>query len=162
MAVVPWVGEHKRQDQFSPNILNGAVKLLRRNGRARERVPDTYVREIKRITIQEKHAARFHDLQYIVTTLRRCAALDLSLPPAYRREVVPVRDRPHQSDRRGKAVELGIMRGADLVGSVLNNASETFASFLDIYERDVLPTRELAKGTLGLCAVHFRRFRKQF
>jgi hypothetical protein len=45
---------------------------------------------------------------------------------------------------------------------VLNNASETFASFLDIYERDVLPTRELAKGTLGLCAVHFRRFRKQF
>ena len=45
---------------------------------------------------------------------------------------------------------------------VLNNASETFASFLDIYERDVLPTRELAKGTLDLCAVHFRRFRKQF
>ena len=61
-----------------------------------------------------------------------------------------------------KLLNLEFMRGADLVGAVLNNASETFASFLDIYERDVLPTRELAKGTLGLCAVHFRRFRKQF
>jgi len=61
-----------------------------------------------------------------------------------------------------KQLNLEFMRGADLVGSVLNNASETFASFLEIYERDVLPTRELAKGTMGLCAVHFRRFRKQF
>ena len=34
--------------------------------------------------------------------------------------------------------------------------------FLDAYERDVLPPRELAKGTLSLYAVHFRRFRKQF
>jgi hypothetical protein len=35
-------------------------------------------------------------------------------------------------------------------------------TFLDTYERDVLLPRELAKGTLGLYAVHFRRFRKQF
>ena len=54
------------------------------------------------------------------------------------------------------------MRGADLVGSVLSASSESFATFLDTYERDVLPPRELAKGTLGLYAVHFRRFRKQF
>ncbi|MGF6558505.1 hypothetical protein ABIA48_004885 [Pseudomonas sp. S30_BP2TU TE3576] len=50
----------------------------------------------------------------------------------------------------------------DLVGAVMNNATETFTGFLDTYERDVLPPRELAKGTLGLYAVHFRRFRKQF
>lgn len=61
-----------------------------------------------------------------------------------------------------KQLNLEFMRGADLVGAVLNNASETFAGFLDTYERDVLPPRELAKGTLGLYAVHFRRFRKQF
>lgn len=61
-----------------------------------------------------------------------------------------------------KQLNLEFMAGADLVGAVLGNASETFAGFLDAYERDVLPPRELAKGTLGLYAVHFRRFRKQF
>jgi len=61
-----------------------------------------------------------------------------------------------------KQLNLEFMHGADLVGTVLNNTSETFAGFLDTYERDVLPPRELAKGTLGPYAVHFRRFRKQF
>jgi len=44
----------------------------------------------------------------------------------------------------------------------MGNVSESFTGFLDIYERDVLPPRELAKGTSGLYAVHFRRFRKHF
>jgi integrase len=61
-----------------------------------------------------------------------------------------------------KQLNLEFMRGADLVGSVLSASSESFATFLDKYEADVLPPRELAKGTLGLYAVHFRRFRKQF
>lgn len=61
-----------------------------------------------------------------------------------------------------KQLNLEFMRGADLIGAVIGNSSESFAGFLDAYERDVLPPRELAKGTLGLYAVHFRRFRKQF
>ncbi len=61
-----------------------------------------------------------------------------------------------------KQLNLEFMRGADLVGAVLSASSESFATFLDTYEREVLPPRELAKGTLGLYAVHFRRFRKQF
>ncbi len=61
-----------------------------------------------------------------------------------------------------KQLNLEFMRGADLVGAVMGNASETFAGFLDTYERDVLPPRELAKRHSGLYAVHFRRFRKQF
>lgn len=61
-----------------------------------------------------------------------------------------------------KQLNLEFMRGADLTGSVLCSSTETFAGFLDTYERDVLPPRELAKGTLGLYAVHFRRFRKHF
>ncbi|AHZ72767.1 phage integrase, putative [Pseudomonas mandelii JR-1] len=61
-----------------------------------------------------------------------------------------------------KQLNLEFMRGADLIGAVMGNSSESFAGFLNTYERDVLPPRELAKGTLGLYAVHFRRFRKQF
>jgi hypothetical protein len=61
-----------------------------------------------------------------------------------------------------KQLNLEFMRGADLVGAVMSASSESFATFLDTYERDVLLPRELAKGTLGLYAVHFRRFRKQF
>lgn len=61
-----------------------------------------------------------------------------------------------------KQLNLEFMRGADLIGAVMGSTSESFAGFLDAYERDVLPPRELAKGTLGLYAVHFRRFRKQF
>lgn len=61
-----------------------------------------------------------------------------------------------------KQLNLEFMRGADLVGSVMGNTSDLFTGFLDTYESDVLPPRELAKGTLGLYAVHFRRFRKHF
>ncbi len=61
-----------------------------------------------------------------------------------------------------KQLNLEFMRGADLVGNVLSASSMLFSEFLDIYERDILPARELAKGTLELYAVHFRRFRKQF
>jgi enterobacteria phage integrase len=56
-------------------------------------------------------------------------------------------------------LNLEFMRGADLIGAVMGCSSESFSGFLDTYERDVLPPRELAKGTLGLYAVHFRRFR---
>lgn len=38
----------------------------------------------------------------------------------------------------------------------------SFATFLYTYERYVLPPRKLAKSTLGVYAVRFRRFRKQF
>lgn len=37
-----------------------------------------------------------------------------------------------------------------------------FGSFLDDYEKDVLPPRELSKGTLALYGVHYRRFRREF
>ncbi|WDG79205.1 phage integrase Arm DNA-binding domain-containing protein [Pseudomonas chlororaphis] len=74
---------------------------------------------------------------------------------------------PFGSDRlkaidAAKQLNLEFMRGADLIGAVMGNSSESFTGFLDTYERDVLPPRELAKGTLGLYAVHFRRFRKHF
>ena len=49
-----------------------------------------------------------------------------------------------------KQLNLEFMRGADLIGAVMGSTSESFAGFLDAYERDVLPPRELAKGTLGL------------
>lgn len=61
-----------------------------------------------------------------------------------------------------KQLNLEFMRGADLVGTVMSNPSDSFGGFLDKYEAEVLPPRELAKGTLGLYAVHFRRFRKWF
>lgn len=74
---------------------------------------------------------------------------------------------PFGSDRlkaidAAKQLNLEFMRGADLVGVVMGTASDLFTEFLNIYEKDVLPPRELAKGTLDLYAVHFRRFRKQF
>ena len=61
-----------------------------------------------------------------------------------------------------KQLNLEFMRGADLVGAVMGNTSGSFAGFLDKYEAEILPPRELAKGTLGLYAVHFRRFRRHF
>jgi len=61
-----------------------------------------------------------------------------------------------------KQSNLEFMRGADLVGAVMSASSESFTTLLDKYEADVLPPRELAKGTRRLYAVHFRRFRKQF
>lgn len=61
-----------------------------------------------------------------------------------------------------KQLNLAFLKGADLVGAVLGETSDLFNSFLDHYEAQVLPPRELAKGTLGLYAVHFRRFRKAF
>ena len=61
-----------------------------------------------------------------------------------------------------KQLNLAFMQGADLVRSVMGNPSGSFAGFLDKYEAEILPPRELAKGTLGLYAVHFRRFRKHF
>lgn len=61
-----------------------------------------------------------------------------------------------------KQLNLAFMQGADLVETVLGVTSESFAGFLDHYETTVLPPRELAKGTLQLYAVHFRRFRKAF
>ncbi|PTQ70401.1 tyrosine-type recombinase/integrase [Pseudomonas sp. GV071] len=61
-----------------------------------------------------------------------------------------------------KQLNLAFMKGADLVGAVLGESSESFGSFLDDYEKDVLPPRELSKGTLALYGVHYRRFRREF
>ncbi|WP_217510104.1 hypothetical protein [Pseudomonas corrugata] len=44
--------------------------------------------------------------------------------------------------------------------AVPGKSSEIFVGPFDLYERDVLPPRALATGTLGLYAVHFRRTRK--
>ncbi len=54
------------------------------------------------------------------------------------------------------------MQGADLVGVVLGESAELFTAFLDDYEKNVLPPRELSKVTLGLYAVHFRRSLREF
>jgi integrase len=59
-------------------------------------------------------------------------------------------------------LNLAFMQGADLVGSVMAESAELFTAFLTQYEEKVLPPRELSAGTLGLYAVHFRRFRKAF
>ncbi|MFJ3486203.1 phage integrase Arm DNA-binding domain-containing protein [Pseudomonas sp. NPDC090202] len=61
-----------------------------------------------------------------------------------------------------KQLNLEFMRGGDLVGTVLGQASDLFTDFLTHYEEKVLPPRELSAGTLGLYAVHFRRLRKAF
>lgn len=61
-----------------------------------------------------------------------------------------------------KQLNLSFMQGADLVGVVQGESAKLFTAFLDDYERHVLPPRELSKGTLGLYAVHFRRFRREF
>ena len=74
---------------------------------------------------------------------------------------------PFGSDRAkavdaAKQLNLEFMRGADLVHKVQGVASDLFSDFLDTYERDILPPRELAKGTLDLYAVRFRQFRRAF
>ncbi|AHC65011.1 integrase [Pseudomonas aeruginosa] len=58
-----------------------------------------------------------------------------------------------------KQLNLEFMRGADLVNKVQGAGSDLFVAFLDKYEREILPPRELAKGTLDLYAVRFRQFR---
>lgn len=74
---------------------------------------------------------------------------------------------PFGSDRAkavdaAKQLNLEFMRGADLVRKVQGVASDLFSDFLDTYEREILPPRELAKGTLDLYAVRFRQFRRAF
>lgn len=61
-----------------------------------------------------------------------------------------------------KQLNLAFMQGADLVAKVQGQEVDLFTSFLDYYEREVLPPRELAKGTLDLYAVRFRQFRAAF
>lgn len=61
-----------------------------------------------------------------------------------------------------KQLNLEFMRGGDLVNKVQGAESDLFTSFLDKYERDILPPRELARGTLELYAVRFRQFRRAF
>ncbi|MCH0726139.1 phage integrase Arm DNA-binding domain-containing protein, partial [Pseudomonas aeruginosa] len=46
-----------------------------------------------------------------------------------------------------KQLNLEFMRGADLVNKVQGAGSDLFVAFLDKYEREILPPRELAKGT---------------
>ncbi|MGA4442555.1 tyrosine-type recombinase/integrase [Ectopseudomonas hydrolytica] len=74
---------------------------------------------------------------------------------------------PFGSDRAkavdaAKQLNLEFMRGADLVHKVQGVASDLFSDFLDTYEREIIPPRELAKGTLDLYAVRFRQFRRAF
>ncbi|MGY4533848.1 hypothetical protein ACVW0Y_002984 [Pseudomonas sp. TE3786] len=61
-----------------------------------------------------------------------------------------------------KQPNLAFLKGADRVGAVLGESSESFGSFLDDYEKDVLPPRGLSKGTLTLYGVHYRRFRREY
>lgn len=61
-----------------------------------------------------------------------------------------------------KQLNIEFLRGADLVLTVQGINTHLFTDFLDLYERDVLPPRELANGTLDLYAVHFRKLRKEF
>jgi len=54
-----------------------------------------------------------------------------------------------------------LMVGSDLVANVIGTGP-TVAEFLDIYERDILPPRELAKATMDLYRIRARQFREAF
>ena len=58
-----------------------------------------------------------------------------------------------------KQLNLEFMAGADLVARVQGRQQDLFTGFLDQFERDILPPRELARATLDLYAVRFRQFR---
>lgn len=58
-----------------------------------------------------------------------------------------------------KQLNLEFMAGADLVARVQGRQQDLFVAFLDQFERDILPPRELAQATLELYAVRFRQFR---
>lgn len=66
---------------------------------------------------------------------------------------------------RGRAIDAAaqlntnFLRGEDLVAIVLGETTVTVGEFLNAYERDVLPPRELAKATLDLYAVRFKQVR---
>ncbi|WP_353743073.1 phage integrase Arm DNA-binding domain-containing protein [Pseudomonas fluorescens] len=62
-------------------------------------------------------------------------------------------------------LNLTFMHGADLISNVMAKSpeeSETFSAFLALYEDVLLPPRGLAKATLCMYRVHFRRYRKAF
>lgn len=58
-----------------------------------------------------------------------------------------------------KQLNLEFMQGADLVASVVGTKSETLSGFLDRYQNQMLPERELAKATTDLYAVRIKQFR---
>lgn len=66
---------------------------------------------------------------------------------------------------RGRAIDaaqqlnIAFLRSGDLVAGVLGEKSITMGEFLTIYEREVLPPRELAKATLDLYTVRFKQIR---
>jgi len=68
---------------------------------------------------------------------------------------------------RGRAIDAAaqlnttFLRGGDLVAEVLGETTVTLGEFLDTYEKDVLPPRELAKATLDLYAVRFKQIRAE-
>lgn len=59
-----------------------------------------------------------------------------------------------------KQLNLEYMKGRDLVALVMNESTMTLAAYIEQYRREILPKRELAKGTLELYAVHFRKIIK--
>ena len=62
-------------------------------------------------------------------------------------------------------LNLTFMHDADLISNVMAKSpeeSETFSAFLALYEDVLLPPRGLAKATLCMYRVHFRRYRKAF
>ncbi|WP_339521833.1 phage integrase Arm DNA-binding domain-containing protein [Pseudomonas sp. EA_35y_Pfl2_R111] len=61
-----------------------------------------------------------------------------------------------------KQLNIEFLQGGDLVGAVMGKQSDLFSAFIDHYQSNILPPRELAKGTLDLYAVHLRRFRTAF
>lgn len=68
------------------------------------------------------------------------------------------KDRAHAIDA-AKQLNLEFMAGADLIARVHGRHADLLAAFIDQFERDILPPRELAKATLDLYAVRFRQFR---
>lgn len=71
---------------------------------------------------------------------------------------------PFGADRQraidaAKQLNSEFMTGTDLVARVQGRHSDSLAAFVDQFERDILPPRELAKATLELYAVRFRQFR---
>ncbi len=59
-----------------------------------------------------------------------------------------------------KQLNLEYMKGRDLVALVMNANTMTLEAYIEQYRREILPKRKLAKGTLELYAVHFRKIIK--
>ncbi|MCD5970717.1 tyrosine-type recombinase/integrase [Pseudomonas quasicaspiana] len=67
----------------------------------------------------------------------------------------------HKAVQAAKQLNSLLMAGTDLVSGVMG-ATQTLSSFLDTYEREILPPRELAKATLTLYKVRAKQIKATF